>query len=1832
MKKNTLQRILISTALVLISLLANAQLNNSGLPYFVLNASAPFYNNGCINPYTDTLVAPVSSIWNTGATSRSLFNLSPGTYSVTFTDAINQIVIDTFEVAITNNNYQFPWADPVSSITHSITIPGGNAVTIKGQNLMPGDQIGVFYDSLGHWACAGSVIWNGNSQTINVSGDTVGMAGFDSNEEFRFLIRSQLYDLDFIAAPTYNTSGTYLNDSLFAANGNSALLNLEADSLILQSSKLSEGVNHFYTNYPIVNSHPTDVFNSMSYNSFELLKSPNGQIFWTMYGLCTIGSINPGIIYETFMKNDYIFQYACILDDTIHYQIKTNSCYYVTDGFINLSPSFGIPPYSYQWGNGETTEYILDITPYTSYAVTVTDALLDQQTLNLTSEYGNEYPDLDFNITNASGTIGGSAQVIVNSFWPISNYQYTWSNGVPGNMIINQPAGAYSVTIENSFGCLFDTSITINTASFNVDLLKNNISCNGQTDGSAWVENLSGVPPYSFLWSTGQTSDSISGLLSGTYTVTIIDNTADTVLLLAEIINPPIIEIVPTIINTNTSNLGVIHLTVSGGTPPYTYAWSNGDTTEDIWALSPGSYTVTITDANQCPPVVDNFIVDYQSSIIATSIITDNSCYGDCTGAIDLSVSGGNILYFFDWSNGATTEDIDGLCAGNYSVLISDDMQDTITSFFEILQPNEITFTSNIIDATSGVGNNGSIQLLVSGGAGSYNYLWSNGATHYNNDSLVAGTYTVTISDGLSCQETGSFVVGSLVGPLNATASISNISCYGDCTGAIDLTVTGGNTPYSFVWSNGEGSEDISNLCAGTYNVNIIEPGFGLSGTPWPWSYTNTGSNHTILIPVGSISINGTAPSVGSIIGAFFMDNGVQVCGGYAEYTGTTFGITAWGDDAGTPNKDGFANGEAFNWQIYTNGVVTPSLFALYNSSMPSFDTYLTNGMSGVLTMTGATAGVYGYSFTVSQSDEIVISPSLTNVDPGIGNNGAINISVTGGVSPYSFAWSNGAITQNISSLPVGNYTLTITDANLCAFVDSFEISNQAVGSLAASGVTSNIDCFGNCNGAIDLTVNGGTLPYNFAWSNGATTEDVSALCAGNYLVSVYDQNSSMPTAMPWTYTITSNNGTILISDQVVSIDGDSIYTGDVIGAFFDDAGVLKCGGYIEMDNNGQAGLTVWGDDAGGIKDGFANGEAFTFKVWRQSDSTIIDMATTYNPVFPNLGFYIANGMHGVLSMIGNSTSSLVESFVITEPDSITLNPVITDASSASSNDGAIDITLTGGTAPYSFIWSNGATSEDINSLIAGTYELTLADANGCSVTDSFIVAGSTVFDLAVSSIVSPENYCAISGITDITVEVANLGTQPSGFFNITFQVGNFTPVVNVAPSLLGGDTIVYTLGAFDFSVFNPSDTISLTVFLSGGGSNTSNDTITLNYFKPYPIVSIQNDFMNNCVGSINIDSIVNNSGDTISYYWGNPMYGSALLLDSLCAGSYTFFIDNCMGTDSFIFEVGVDFPLTIGLGSTPISVVGANDGSAWVLPSGGTSPYTFQWSPSSSTNDSLFNIPSGYYFVTVTDAMSEQAMGHVYVGGGALSLNIGVLYASETGASDGVCFALPTGGTSPFTYLWSTGQTTDSITGLMAGDYSLTITDALNNTASHQAEVFNIANRIWIEFVSTAVSTPPASDGAIDITCSGGQPPYTFHWSNGATTEDLNNISQGIYKVSVTDFAGITDTSFVQVSPPVTMNFTPLNTGNNMTILLQPTIPIAINGNPIEIGDKIGAFYYDGVNMQCAGLTTWTGAVNYITIWGNDVTVSTQDGFYLGESFNWYVLDVSTNINYNVS
>ncbi len=368
-------------------------------------------------------------------------------------------------------------------------------------------------------------------------------------------------------------------------------------------------------------------------------------------------------------------------------------------------------------------------------------------------------------------------------------------------------------------GSTLPTNVTAAIQSYN------NVSCFGNTNGNATVNVSGGSGNYTYNWNTGATTSLVSNLAPGNYVVTVTDALGCNDTATVTITQPAALTTSNS--NTNVScnggNNGAIDITVAGGTPSYSYNWSDANQSADRINLVAGNYALTITDAHNCTTTA-SFTITQPSAIVATANVTNLPCQGGSnTGAINISPSGGNgSPYTFNWSNSAATEDISNLSAGTYTVTIHDNSSCTATFTYTISQAGNLSLNPTLTNVSCNGGTNGSIALQPSGGTPSYSYNWGTGGTSASINNLSAGTYDVTVNDNGGCQLINSFTV-TQPSAITASANKTDLDCYQSGNGTISLTVNGGTTPYSYLWNDGNSNQNRTNIGAGSYMVTITD-------------------------------------------------------------------------------------------------------------------------------------------------------------------------------------------------------------------------------------------------------------------------------------------------------------------------------------------------------------------------------------------------------------------------------------------------------------------------------------------------------------------------------------------------------------------------------------------------------------------------------------------------------------------------------------------------------------------------------------------------------------------------------------------------------------------------------------------------------------------------------------------------------------------------------------------------------------------------------------------------------------------------------------------------
>ena len=496
-------------------------------------------------------------------------------------------------------------------------------------------------------------------------------------------------------------------------------------------------------------------------------------------------------------------------------------CFGDNTGQIDITVLGGESPFNFLWSNGEESEDLLNIVAG-AYSISVTDANSCLVTDTISIGQGNQINPV-FVVENVSVNGQADGAIGVSATGGVAPYVYSWSTGATVDSISNLIAGVYFVTITDSLVCSTVASAVVNPPQ-SISITETDVSCFGFADGLAEVIVSGGYSPFGFVWSNGDTTAIVDNLDVGEYYVTITDGQGSSYVDTAIIDQPTALLITGIVLDVNCygGSNGEIDITTNGGSSPYTFFWSNGESTEDISGLSAGIYSITVSDANGCVEVESIEVAEPQFPISINSSTVNISCYGYNNGSILTNVAGGTSPYSFNWTGGSTQGVISGLQYGNYTVIVTDANGCTNSETIEITQPNALILTIQNTTVLCNGDSTGSAWVDAQEGTPSYTYQWSGG---YNTDSieyLTAGNYAVTVIDANGCTETAITTVSesaTLVLNLNPL----DVSCFGNSDGEITSNTTGGTLPYSYSWQNGESNSSLSSLAPGLYTLTVTD-------------------------------------------------------------------------------------------------------------------------------------------------------------------------------------------------------------------------------------------------------------------------------------------------------------------------------------------------------------------------------------------------------------------------------------------------------------------------------------------------------------------------------------------------------------------------------------------------------------------------------------------------------------------------------------------------------------------------------------------------------------------------------------------------------------------------------------------------------------------------------------------------------------------------------------------------------------------------------------------------------------------------------------------------
>lgn len=1401
-------------------------------------------------------------------------------------------------------------------------------------------------------------------------------------------------------------------------------------------------------------------------------------------------------------------------------------------GQVSVVPTGGSSPYVYLWSNAKTSSSISGLTAG-DYSVTVTDAKGCTIKTNGTVSQGVA---INLGVTSTNNKCFGQSagEAVVTANGGVTPYTYSWSpSGGTATTASNLAANSYTVKVTDGNGCS-STSVVVITEppKLTLSATKTNATC-GTNNGTATITTGGGVTPYAYAWSNSGTGAIESNLSPATYTVTVSDaNTCSkTTTVTISISQLLTVTLTKTNVTCNGASNGIITTTVTGGGGAYNYTWSPGaSVTSSINTIPPGTYTVTVTDVGSpACPVIKTTTITEPAPLLINSTPTNITCNGNNNGKITTSPTGGTTPYTFNWSNGGVSSSITGLAPASYTLTLSDSKGCSKTVVETITQGSALNIT---IDAQTDVTcfglSNGSATITASGGTGALTYKWlPSGGASSSASGLPAKTYTVSINDVSGCSSTVTISITQPTAALTVGTTSTNASC-GGSNGTGTATPAGGTSPFTYKWSSAGTNALESGLSTGTYTVTVSD----LNGcTKSATVVIADGNPLTLITNKSDVTCTGLADGMAT----------VNVTGGSGNYS------YSWSPGGATTQT--VNNLIAGNYTVAvvdaTNPACTKTAIVIVNQPNP------------------LTAGIVS-----------------TNIICFGQTNGTATVSPTGGTPGYSIVWSPVVGTDTLlADLPVGSYTVTVSDANACTVTKSVTVTEPPILTLALDSV--NATCIGAYDGKINSTVGGGVPGYSYNWApTGAATDSIKGLGLGTYTLTVTDavgctivKSISVTEPPPFRITTGGKDPSCYLNDGLAWVtvtEGSSVYlfSWTPTGSNNDTITGLSPGSYQVQVKDSVSGCDTIGtvtlnypivsigldsvnvtcnnfNDASVWVNASGANAPYTY-TWKNSVST--------NDTLTGL----APGMY-VVSVTDNGGCLTIDSIRVTEPPALSFTRTSTDVTCFSGNNGTASIAASGGILPYTYSWSSGQTTSAITGISKGTYIIQLSDSNNCSLIDSIIITQATMFDV---SLVADSVSC--NGATDGKVKAFALG-----------GTGLYTYAWSNGPSLADSITAVsagkYTITVLDEKGCQALDTVDVL--------EPTALTLTMN------VVDAQCGQDN---GLVSVTALGGNGNYT--YQWAS-IPGTNDTLSGLAVGSYSVTVTDFKGC-SKIDSVAVVQSDTISISvlSTNTTCNGLNDGTAAVTANGGSGTFIYLWNPGGLATASISGLSPGTYTVSVTD----QANTFCTLIDSVIISEPTILASSITstnvqcfGTSTGTATVTATGGITPYTFMWSTAETLDSISNLAASSYTVTVSDANACTTSSSV---TITEPLLLKAIvdSLNITCKGYNNGMAIAAGNGGTAPYNYTWSLAGNSNDtISNLVSGSYTVTISDSLGCVATNSISVSEP------------SGTALVMSKTNTACSSN-----------------IGTASVLASGGSNPYVYLWSNGNTTSNISNLYKGTYF----------------
>lgn len=1277
---------------------------------------------------------------------------------------------------------------------------------------------------------------------------------------------------------------------------------------------------------------------------------------------------------------------------------------------------------------------------------------------------------------------------------------------------------------------------------------------------------------------------------------------------------------------------------------------------------NPGTYNVslTIVDNNNCSATKTNPI-EVRQPISITPSGTQPPCNGGTNGSVTVTATGGYGNYTYSWNGGVNTlQTYNGVGAGTYNILVSDGVCTAATANYTLGQPTALTASTSHVDASCAT-NNGSVTINISGGTPPYqNISWAGTPAPSGTLSNVGpGNYIANFQDANNCSALLQYseTVASL--PCGITSSISktNVSCFGGSNGSATLTVGGATGPGNVVWTPGNyNGYTVNNLPAGTYTytftdnnpahtfsgtVTITQPSVGMSASVSTIGISCAGSNDGQAL--ASVTAGGVSPySYNWGNGLPNSPNIINRPPGAVNVTITDASgctATASGTISSSPTLvstfttviDSCYHAGRGSASINVTGGTPPYIYQWSNLAT---DTLNNNIKAGTYTITvtddkGCT--ITGSAVVGGPSTPLNAAYSKQDVLCNGTTTGSILLNTTGGTSPYTYAWNPNTLSgNNPTNLAAGIYKYTVTDAYGC-YITGDDTLREPATPLSVTSTHTNVSCPGTATGSITVTVGGGTPPYTYQGNTvppGTYTQN--NVPAGIYTGTVTDANGcavtisdtiTEPAAQSLTLTATnaSCNGYAdgAATANFVNATGTVTYNWNPGGIQPGARTGLTAGTYTVTATDANT-CTVSGSVAINeppaiqVQEAHTNVSCFGFT---DGDITLTVTSNTgpytynWNPNVSssNTATNIASGLYNI-TVTDQTTCSVSVAVVVTQPfapvsDSI----IVQDVTCFGLTDGRITLITTGGTSTFTYTWNpNVSSSNNANNLAAGTYNVTVADVNNCSLTESIVIT-------------EPAAPLALTqSQTDLT---CNGDSSGSATVNVT---GGTSPYIYTWNPNVGNTATVNNLAAGNYTVLVTDDhlcTISASYTLTEPAALTASHVVT----------NLQ------CFGDANGRVVVTATGGTGTYIYNwNPAVSTTDTAQNLPAGSYAYTVTDasgCIYTNSA--SVTQPTQLVVSRTYTDATCNGSNDGTITATAVGGTTPYSYSVTTDgsnfqNSTNGLFTSLVPGNYIIILSDLNGcTDTSSATILDPPAVTIQLVATDVVCYGYNNGQIIATTGNGTQPFTYTLSNGDQNNNgiFTSLAANSYSLTATDANGCTATDTTSI--------TEPVEVLVDiTPDSADinlgEALTLQSSTNQSgAVTYTWSPAAglsctdcAAPDFNAYSSLGYTLTVTNSDGCIGIAqaYVAVKPSydvfIPNAFSPNGDGANDEWQIYGNMA-GIKQMSVEVYNRTGEKVFEGTDInfkwdgKYKGVQSPPGVYVYVAkfVWLNNFTDTVRKG-----------------------